>query len=304
MKYRHFISMDQGILPQADFEAICSLDVAGRTPRGFRLTVDSDQPDGGEIVRRFVSICEARGLRRKNVSTATSYGHTADRWHGDDLFRSEILILTRQVITRAGVKDGKLLLGADPVWRMASGLHFSRSVVVSELVRQILDSHKFVGLRFGDTPLRAESADVAQGFFWELAASIVLPKMVNTHQFVHPGRTEAEPFRGDYSKIILIKDPPFNVGEAHYRRSDLAGLGTFDIANTYENLMEPHPSLVISQRFFQCCLANEIGLVAYPVRIDPDCPAEGRVQQFASPNGGPATLPGNSGASEGPPSVS
>jgi hypothetical protein len=268
MKYRHFLSIDEGILPAADFEQVCSLSAAGRTRRGFRLTVDSDQPHGGEVVRRFVSICEARGLRRSNVSTAASYGHTADRWYEDDLFRSEYLILTRQVITQAGAKAGKLLLGADPRWTAASMLRVSSRIVISEQARQILEGHKLIGLRFGDTSLKAEGAHEPQGLFWELGSSIVLPKMVNTHQFVHPGRTEAEPFKGDYSKIILIKDPPFNVGEPHYRRGDLEALGAFDIANTYENFMEPYRGFVISQRMLQCCVASDIGLAVYPVQID------------------------------------
>jgi len=34
--------------------------------------------------------------------------------------------------------------------------------------------------------------------------------------------------------------------------------------------MEPHPALIVSQRFYQHCLKHRIPLEVEPVRIDPD----------------------------------
>jgi hypothetical protein len=42
----------------------------------------------------------------------------------------------------------------------------------------------------------------------------------------------------------------------------------FDVARTFENYMETHPALVISQRLYQHCLKNKISLNVDPVRID------------------------------------
>ena len=82
---------------------------------------------------------------------------------------------------------------------------------------------------------------------------------------------EAERFhiQGDYSKVVLLDDDPFCKGELHYHQKDLEALGAFDIANTQEKFLSPHP-LVISQRFYQHCLKHKIPLEVEHVRIDPD----------------------------------
>lgn len=271
MTYRHFISITEGVLPQTDFDAICSLDPSGRIRRGFRLMVDSDQPEGGEIVRQFVSICEARGLRPKNVSHAGTYGHTADRGYGDEMCHAEILVLKRQRSTEAGVRperdtQGRLVIPTNFGWSLGSVL--PNRIVVSDKVRRLLEAAALIGLRFGEVVIQGQPVQACS--LWEIQSPVTLPKMANVHQFVHLGLKEAEPFKGDYTKIIMLHDPPFNRGEVHYRRSDIRGVEPFDIANTYENFMEPHPGLVISQRFYQHCLANKIPLEADLVRIDPD----------------------------------
>ena len=266
MKFRHFISIDAGILPEAAFEAVCSLAPAGRTRRGFRLTVDSETPDGGEAVRQFVRICEGHGLARRNVSTTKSYGHTADRWYQDERLRAEMLVLLRQKQIQPGAEperdpQGHLSLPDCPDWDVGS--IFPNHIVVSHRVRAALEGPGFLGLRFGKVVVQRETLPL-----WELQSSVALPKMANTHQFIHPGLREPEPFKGDYSRIVMLDDPPFNRGEIHYRRRDLAGAGHFDVANTFENYMEPHPALVISQRLYQHCLKNGIAFEADPVRID------------------------------------
>jgi hypothetical protein len=137
-------------------------------------------------------------------------------------------------------------------------------------VRQLLEPGNLLALQFGDSPLSAQSAGTVSGPFWELKSSIVLPKIANTQQLVHPGKTEAEPFLGDYSRIVLVCQPPFSKGELHYRRSEISAVGLFDIAMTFERYMEPRPALVVSQNFYKYCLANGIGVIADPVRVDPD----------------------------------
>ena len=275
MKYRHFLQVNEATLPKSAFDEICAIAPEGRKPYGFDHQIDSDFSDGGETVYKIIKICSSNGLSRRRSYGPKSYGHSADRWYDDEvLHNAELLVFYRQIQIRSAAKperdvQGRLQLIAStskPTLKLFSV--FPNWIIVSDKVRQILESGQFVGLRFGEVVLAGKSIHASPEPFWELKSSIVLPKMANLHQFIHPGRTEAEPFQGDYSKIILFNDPPFNKGEVHYRRNDLAALGPFDIAATFENFMEPHPALVISQRLYQHCLKHKIKLEVEPVRID------------------------------------
>jgi hypothetical protein len=273
MKYRHYLRIDEKQLAPTAFEEICKIAPDGRKSYGFDLMVDSESPDGGQVVCKITSICRANGLTRRRAISDTSYGHSADRWYGEERLRVEFLVLYRQHQMQQAAKPerdekGRLLLSAEPKWKFGSV--FPNHILVSEKVRRILESAAFIGLQFGEVTVKSGSFNASPIQFWELQSSVALPKMVNTHQFVHLGLREAEPFQGDYYKIIMLDDPPFNKGEVHYRRKDLKEAGLFDIARTFENYMEPHPALVISQRFYQHCLKNGIKLEADPVRIDPD----------------------------------
>ena len=276
MKYRHFLQVNEATLPKSAFAEICAIAPEGCKPYVFDLQIDSDFPDGGEIVKKIIQICRSNGLGRRRSYGPNSYGHAADRWYGDEVSNSAYLIVCRQRQMQSPAEperdeEGRLQLiasNAKPSLKLFSV--FSNWIVVSNKVSQLLESGQFIGLQFGKVELKGKSVHASPEPFWELQSSLVLPKMANVHQFIHPGRTEAETFQGDYSKIIMLNDPPFNKGEVHYRRSELAALGAFDIAKTFENYMEPHPALVVSQRFYQYCLKNKIKLDVDLVRIDSD----------------------------------
>ncbi len=274
MKYIHHLAIDEPTLPKAQFHELYQLKPEGRRATGFRIDAVSRQPDGDEFIRHALEILKTNGVPRRVHSSATSYGHTVTRLYEEiELKEAEFLVLTCRVVARTGVIDGRAVLAADPAYRLTSVLNFTRPVVVSDEVRQLLKGGMLVGLEFGAAPLNPDpdcNWGRIPGPFWEIQSSIALPKMSNTHQFVHPGRTQTEPFRGDYSKIIMISDPPFSKGEVRYRREDIDALASFDIARTFEKHMNPYPALVVSQRFYQYCLANGIGLSADPVRIDPE----------------------------------
>jgi hypothetical protein len=277
MKYRHFLQVNEATLPKSAFAEICAIAPEGLKPYGFKLQIDSDFPDGGEIVCKVINVCTSNGLSRRERYGPNSYGHNADRWYSDEEFRSaEFLILKRQPQIQSVTEpdhdeQGRLwLLGKNAKPNRKIGSVYPNHIVISDAVKQLLEPGGFIGLQFGEVAVKGKLAEEMAGQLWELQSSVVLPKMANVHQFIHPGRTEPEPFQGDYSKIIMLNDPPFNKGEVHYRRSELTALGAFDIARTFENYMEPLPALVISQRFYQYCLKNKIKLDADPVRIDPD----------------------------------
>jgi hypothetical protein len=276
MRYRHFLRVDANSLPKESFERICALAPEGRKNYGFHLQIDSTSPDGGDVVKQIAEICNSHGLERRRVIGANCFGHSADRWYGEERNNAEFFVLGRQDkiqgLTRPERDEqGRLLLiasNAKPSKKL--GRIFPNWIIVSEKVRRLLESESFVGPQFGEVVLQGKSINASPDPFWELKSSIVLPKMANVHQFIHPGMTEPEPFRGDYSITIMLDDPPFNKGEVHYRRSDLAKLGQFDIGRTFEKYMEPHEALVVSQRFYQHCLKHKIPLEVEPVRIDLD----------------------------------
>ncbi len=151
---------------------------------------------------------------------------------------------------RAGRKIGRI----EPNW-----------IVIPDNTQKILDAGNFKGLEYGEVALRGTSAKASTEPFWELKSSLTLPKMANTARFVTVGHV---PFDGDYTKIVWIDDTPYRAGEIHYRENDLKAQGEFDVARTLEKYMEPHPALVVSQRFYQHCLKNKIPLAVEPVRID------------------------------------
>ena len=286
MLFRHHIRIDEQGLPKEAYEEICALAPEARKHYGFHLQLDIDVADGGEIVRRIIDICSEHGLKWREAIGKGVFGYRVDRSYGDDLFQFDLLMLNPQKMTRAGVKDGRFVGAVDDAWRIISELGFSARVVVDEEARGVLEEGNFVGLQFSESQLypkrlgaltadewvAVESASrrlaVLPGPFWELKSSIVMPKMASRLMQYGWRGEPPRPFEGDYSRPVFIDDAPFSRGEVHYRRGEIDTLGSFDIARTFENYVEPRPALVISQRFYQYCLANGIGLWVDPVRID------------------------------------
>jgi hypothetical protein len=280
MWYRHHLAVDENSLPKEAYEEICALAPEARKHYGFHLQLDTDAVDGGEVVRRITGIFAQHGLRRRRSVGKGAYGHTVDRAYGDDLFNFDLLMLNWRFMTRTGVKDGRFVGTADEALRLADTLGFSERVVVSRDVRELLEQGKFAGLEFGESPLHPEPRGGVSTDAWlaavtkwqpfrELKSSVVLPKMANRLMQYGWRGDPPRPFEGDYSRPVFIDDPPFSRGEVHYRRSEIAALGSVDVARTFEKYMEPQPAFVISQRVYRYCLANGIGLWVDPVRIDP-----------------------------------
>jgi hypothetical protein len=61
-----------------------------------------------------------------------------------------------------------------------------------------------------------------------------------------------------------------DLGQPHYRQSQLLALGPFDIAFTFELLSAGSPELIVSQRFYRHCRSKRIPLEVRPAHIDPD----------------------------------
>jgi hypothetical protein len=277
MKYCHIFEIDEATLTQDELADVCRFKPEARTLKGFQFEVISEDPYGGEFLRTFVESLRRRGVKRQMHSKPGSYGYYVMRYpEKADIISSELLLLGYQKkLKRIGglerdEQERLVVLAADckPVLRFGS-TYPNNFIIVSDSVRQMLEKSELVGFQFMAISLKGKSSLMPPAPPWELGSSVTLPKLANTHRLVHPGMTGTEPFQGDYSRLVLINDEPFFGAELHYRRSDLAALGQFDVANTLEKFRTPHP-LVISQRFYQHCLQNKISLEVEPVRIDPD----------------------------------
>ena len=284
MKYLHELQIDNSTLPSVEFESLCKHKPECKNPIGFEYKVVTDNANGDEFIRHVLGLVKRFGIPWRGISNATHYGYSITRqYEKSDLEAAEFLLLDWQRKLQKGVKPerdehGRLIVLARNV---TSSLTFASTypdnvIFVSHKVRRILESGGLVGLQFGETVIQGDSGAASGEPAWELESTITLPKIANTHQLVHRGKTAAEPFSGDYSRQVLLNDPPYVGGEPHYRRSDLAAIGAFDIANMREKFINEHAQ-VISQRFYQHCLKSKIPLAldkfslgVRPVRIDPD----------------------------------
>ena len=279
MRYLHCLAIDEAAIPSNEFGDLCRLKPEARKPTGFRAEIVSTDPTGDSVIRYALQLAQRHGLTRQYHSSATSYGSHIARWYEQsDLAAAELLLLNRQKLVQSlndpdRDEEGRLILLASNAKRSVSvGRVFPNNIIVAGRVRQILENGQLLGVCFGEVVLKGKSAQASPEPFWELQASLVLPKMANTNRLTYYGwrGTPPKPFDGDYSRSVFIDDPPFDKGEVHYRRSDLKSLLRFDIARTYEKYLETHQALVICQRFYQYCLEAGIKLEADPVRVDPD----------------------------------
>jgi len=222
----------------------------------------------------LLALGRAFGLHRTIGGDAGSYGYEIVRNYDESDFATCALLFlggseTKHQIEHDRDAQGRLLLNTEFTRELRFGNAWRR-IIVSAEVRQHLESAHLIGLQFQEAVRRDPSAN-SPGLFWELQSSIVLPKMANTHQMKYVGMRGAPhtPFDGDYSRTVFLDDPPYRSGEIHYHRSDLAPLGEFDVAQTFELYRQPHRELIVSQRFYQICLEHDIRLSLEPVRVDP-----------------------------------
>lgn len=279
MKNYQWIRVRRDSVPDSIFNAVCHVWPEGkksdRWGDEFNFECWLEDKERAVLGDRILSICQEAGLSRSMQGGPGTYGLDVDRiYEQSDYDSAEFLLLRRQreiQLDHERDDNGRLLLVASKAkTSIKLGRIFPNWIIVSDRVKRSLETEKFKGLEFGEVVLKGKSIHAAREPFWELKSSVVLPRIANRHQFVHPGMSTPEPFTGDYSKMIMLHDPPFRTGEVHYQKSDIDLLLPFDIARTFENFMEPHPALIISQRFYQFCLKNKIPVNVQPVRIDPN----------------------------------
>lgn len=245
---------------------------------GFRYTAYLEvQPNdelGGRLADQLIALFNKLGIPSSRGWAPGTYWHDVDRVYDESDYNSaEFLLLLRQreiqrLEHERDAQGRPLLVASKAKVSIKLGRIWANWIIVSDKIRKLLETQDFKGLEFGGVVLKGTSIHASKEPFWELKSSVVLPVMANRQQFINPGMSAPEPFQGDFSKMVFIDDPHFRTGEIHYRRGELASLVPFDVARTFENFMEPHPALIVSQRFYQFCVKNKVPLSVQPVRID------------------------------------
>ena len=205
---------------------------------------------------RLIDVCERHSVPEAKVAGELgAYDHMIVRhYEKGDLEAAPLMMLLtqkptfRERLTRDG--SGRLNLPANQCGtsiKIASGM-FNNLYVASHSARGVLERGQMAGLFFRETVRTGASNRATTEPLWEIDSDIKLPKMVNSLLNPH----SAVP-------CYMIDERPYRDGEPHYRRPEVLPLGIFDIARTFEQLGS-EPGLVVSQRFYQHCVQNNIPL--------------------------------------------
>ena len=274
MKFYQCFEVSAKDIPDNIFSGLLAMSTGSLIKGSFNtcIKIEATASDGAKpkLIEQAIAYCEKNGISWSERGLFRHYRYEIHRnYELQDLTSAKLLHLSRgNLIQLKSERDeqGRLLMDAS---KARAGRKIGRIepnwIIIPESVRKIIADGNFKGLEFGEVALRGTSARASTEPFWELKSSLTLPKIANTDRFVS---VNSVPFDGDYTKMVWIKDPPYRSGEIHYRERDLKALGEFDVARTLEKYKEPHPALVVSQRFFQHCLKNKIPLAVEPVRID------------------------------------
>jgi len=111
--------------------------------------------------------------------------------------------------------------------------------------------------------------------FWELDSEIDLPPVADTVELRDEEKSVVVP--GTRRVGVYLIDGEYARPELHYKASQIAALGPFDIGRTYENFgtsaaaeyRRDRSKIVVSARFFTACQAHGLQADWLPVHIDP-----------------------------------
>ncbi len=263
MKFYHLIRIRISGLPCALQNEIRAIRPEALEREEFVFECKPGDAACATVAERFVSLCEAHGLRRTTGTQSGEYDYEIVR-HYEPLDLEEVpflLLESQKQMFRGDFRRnqrGRLLLPAAQAKRpmKLATLFLTRWIVASDSVRAALERGNFIGLEFRETVLEGTTV-YADTRFWEMYSNLTLPKMKNSvliKQSVVP--------------CYAIDELPYRYGEPHYSQEEIQSLGDFDIAKTFENLTGQQ-ALVVSQRFYQHCVKNTIPLEVRPVRVEP-----------------------------------
>lgn len=173
---------------------------------------------------------------------------------------------------RTDRQRGQIIMEAPPI-SSASFVHKQTWCVVRDNLRRVLQGNGLKNLVFLPTKKRYESVDYnlydEEDVWWELRSDLVLPPVSSSMTLIHKDHT---PFTGDFRRGCRRIDGLYFPVELHYRRADIEGADSFDLAHTYEMFGalpdEYDRPLVASKRFYEVCKQHDVKTGWVPVRIE------------------------------------
>jgi hypothetical protein len=266
-------------LPSALVEQLCAI----RPPDGESLVWTLAELD--PALPRLRACFEAAGWRPGLGPGPAQEGqyilHAERHYHPEDLAQAEYFEPSPYLGINAKPEwdaSGRLIIRSEyllaPLPReiAAAGDGGNEGLAVCSVLKAELEHAGLRGLIFGKAGVQGPQAERFQGSWWELTSELVLPPLaphgdlVPLQQF-HPA---------DRRCGCVLRQPPYVPSELHYRQSQLASLGAFDLARVREDLLlhagedAPHRRFVASRRFYEFCQARSLNLRGIPVRIDRD----------------------------------
>lgn len=107
--------------------------------------------------------------------------------------------------------------------------------------------------------------------WWQITSDLVLPRLSPGSVFID---TYGEPYVEGQSIGCHLVEGFYFYPERHYRRSDLAQVGAFDVALTHERFgvgpQNSHRALIISQKVYRLFVEHKVKAGYVPVRVDED----------------------------------
>ncbi len=241
-----------------------------------RLECHPGDTETSNRIDQLLQILSKHGVPlSRGWAPGTFFFEAERKYERDDLYEAELLLICIQPIEvqfehERDAKGRLILLPGNLKRGFAVGCIYPNHLVVSDKAMKLISAEQFDGIEFRAVATSADDNGDSSEVVWEVQSYKTLPRMANIHQFRVVDRSGLLPFQGDYSKPIVIMDPPYRTGEVHFRRSNIEAFGYFDVASTFEIYLSDHQALVVSQRFYQFCQRNEIPLDVRPVQIDPD----------------------------------
>lgn len=241
-------------------------------------------PTDDPRLQRFLDTLKRHGVTPINVfeprSPSPKYSLRLSRLYDQsDLDAADFLTPNPEPYFDAGrTAEGLLLLVIEDV---RDGIETTADIAaaggmgtaVSDRLRRRIEQEQFVGVQFRETALDEPLDEPLPTPYWELVSDIALPPLSKRN---HLYNEVDQHFDGDYSKWWYVRegtqipDALYFPPELHYDAADLEPVRPFDVAQTQERIGGGQErDLVVSQRFYQFCQAENLPVKWMPVRIDP-----------------------------------
>lgn len=149
-----------------------------------------------------------------------------------------------------------------------SGVSFMRyfaveyRILVRDDVKRVLNSASLSNVLF--KPVHINPVDGVDRAWWELTTSVIAPPLSPTLAITVRGKSAQ---RGETGYSWGFSEGIYAYPELRYLRSDIDALGETDLALTYEGCSGTK-RMIVSQRLFETCAANDIEVNWLPVHVD------------------------------------